>query len=156
MNNRFVSNWFLHYYGFSTYSSIVYYSHTTTRLQFILHWFSLEMIHTSFQPVSPTNPIPTLHLTLSKTRREFSEIHSNSLFNRTTHSTIQYPQCEINHYPKTFLYLSFSPSPFQNNQMNRYNSYTTHRNCKRSLIFHSECNERMSISLLPKCLPPML
>ena len=58
------------------------------------------MIHTSFHLISLTNIIPPLHLTLSKTQSEFCEIHSNSLFNRTIRSTIQYTQNEMNYLPQ--------------------------------------------------------
>ena len=92
--------------------------HSITRLQLITHWFSLEMIHTSTHPISPTNPIPTLQPTLHSTQNEFSEIHPNSLSNRAIRSTTQSIQREVNHHPIPLLYLSFSLSPFQNNQMN--------------------------------------
>ena len=58
------------------------------------------MIHIPVHTISPTNIIPTLHPTLLWTQSEFSEIHSNSLFNRTIRSTIQCTQDGINHYPK--------------------------------------------------------
>ena len=92
--------------------------HSTTRLQLIPHWFSLEMIRTPFHPIFPANLTPTLHLTLYETQSEFSEIHPNSFSNRTIRSAIQSIQREANHHPKPLLYLSFSLSPFQNNHMN--------------------------------------
>ena len=122
---------------FPTHSSIACHLDTTIRLQFIPHWFSLEMIHTPFHPISLTNHIPTLHVTLYLTQSEFSEIHPNSLFTRTIRSTIQYPQGEMKYHPKPFFFPSFSPSPLQNNQMNRWNSNTTNRNRNRYLVFHS-------------------
>ena len=92
--------------------------HSTTLLQLISHWFPLEMIHTSTHPISPANPIPTLQPTLYETQSEFSEIHPNSFSNTAIRSVIQFIQRETNHHPKPFLYLSFSLSPAQNNQMN--------------------------------------
>ena len=58
------------------------------------------MIHTPVHTISLTNLIPTLHLTLNETQSEFSEIHSNSLFNRTIRSAIQSIQNEISHLPQ--------------------------------------------------------
>ena len=97
---------------------IEYELHSTTLLQLIPHWFSLEMIHTSTHPISPTNTIPTLHPTLYKTQSEFSEIHPNSFSNRTIRSVIQSIQSNVNQHTKLILSLPFSLSPFQNNQMN--------------------------------------
>ena len=92
--------------------------HSTTLLQLIPHWFSLEMIHTSTHLMFPTNTIPTLHPTLYETQSEFSEIHPNSFSNRALRSIIQSIQRKVNQHPKPFLFLSFSLSPFQN-QMSR-------------------------------------
>ena len=58
------------------------------------------MIRTPFHTISLTNLIPTLHLILYETQSEFSEIHSNSLFNRTIRSAIQSIQNEMNHLPQ--------------------------------------------------------
>ena len=76
------------------------------------------MIHTPTHLYCPTNPIPTLHLTLYYTQSEFSEIHPNSLSNRAVRSAIQHIQREVNQHPIPLSHLSFSLSPFQNNQMN--------------------------------------
>ena len=102
------------------------------------------MIHTPTHLYCPTNPISLSHPTLHSTQDEFSQIHPNSLSNRTIRSIIQFIQRKANHHPIPLPHLSFSLSPAQNSQMNKWNSNIKHRNRNHSPALHSEWNGRMS------------